>query len=321
MIPAAFVPEGTGKLDTLVVYPAGAPDDDVERFLRDTLKLPHGHMVGAPEFRAVDTELITVVYARGGMGVTEVVPLSPEQLVAALPRDPWMHLGILVECADPIRDPKDLKWWVERGVVAVGLTWARGSRYAAGNSEPSCSSRTGLTPLGRDMVQAMDALGVVHDLSHLSWRAMDDLLSMTSARVIASHSNCSALLGEPGSGPSQRHLRDEHIREIARRGGVIGLNLFSAFLRPGITPEKPARATLEEAVAHVEHVCEVAGDRRHVGLGSDMDGGFGASMLPTHVDRPGDLERLADALRERDWSADHAEEFRWRNWAGFWGRP
>ncbi|MEV0566320.1 tubulin-like doman-containing protein [Dactylosporangium sp. NPDC050588] len=72
MIPAAFVPEGTGKLDTLVVYPAGAPDDDVERFLRETLKLPHGHNVAPPEFRAVNTELITVVFARGGMGVTEV---------------------------------------------------------------------------------------------------------------------------------------------------------------------------------------------------------------------------------------------------------
>ena len=255
---------------------------------------------------------------RGGMGVAEVVPLSPEQMVAALPREPWMHLGILVECADPIRDPGDLKWWMDRGVVAVGLTWARGSRYAAGNGEPSCSSRTGLTPLGRDMVQAMDALGVVHDLSHLSWRAMDDLLSMTGARVIASHSNCSALLRETGAEPSQRHLRDEHVREIARRGGMIGVNLFSAFLRPGITPENPARATLKDAADHVEHICTVAGGRKHVGLGSDMDGGFGASMLPKHIDAPADLERLADALREHGWSADDAEDFKWRNWARFW---
>ena len=49
-----------------------------------------------------------------------------------------------------------------------------------------------------------------------------------------------------------------------------------------------------------------------------MDGGFGASILPKHIDRPADLERLAEALRERDWSADEAEDFRWRNWARFW---
>ncbi|MCC6661781.1 MAG: dipeptidase [Phycisphaerales bacterium] len=255
---------------------------------------------------------------RGGMGVAEVVRPTPEQVVAALPREPWMHLGILVECADPIRDPSDLKWWVERGVVAIGLTWARGSRYAAGNGAPSCSSRTGLTPLGRDMVQAMDALGVVHDVSHLSWRAMDDLLTMTEAAVVASHSNCSALLDGDAATPSQRHLRDEHIREIARRGGVIGVNLFSAFLRPGLTPEKPGRATIAEVVKHVEHIRGAAGGRRCVGLGSDMDGGFGASLLPEHINRPADLARLADALRDRGWSDEDAEDFRWRNWARFW---
>ncbi|GAA4259447.1 tubulin-like doman-containing protein [Dactylosporangium darangshiense] len=72
MVPAAFVPEGTGTLSTLVVYPAAVRDDNAERFLRSTLKLPYGHRVAEPEFYAVDTELITVVFVRTGMGVTEV---------------------------------------------------------------------------------------------------------------------------------------------------------------------------------------------------------------------------------------------------------
>jgi len=259
-----------------------------------------------------------VGHVRGGMGVAELVPLTPEQIVARLPKSPWLHLGVLVECADPIRDPVELRWWADRGVVAIGLTWARGSRFAAGNSEPSCSSPFGLTSLGRDMVAAMDELRIVHDVSHLSWRAIDDLLAASPRPVIASHSNCSALLDGAAPNPSQRHLRDDHIRDIVRRGGVIGLNLFSAFLRNDLTPENPGRATIDEAVAHVEHICAIAGDRLHVGLGSDMDGGFGSSLLPQGIDTPRDLEKLAAALTARGWTPGQVHDFRWRNWAGFW---
>lgn len=259
-----------------------------------------------------------VGHIRGGMGVAELVPLTPEQLVARLPKSPWLHLGILVECADPIRDPSELRWWADRGVVAIGLTWARGSRYAAGNSEASCSSPTGLTPPGHDMAAAMDELRIAHDVSHLSWRAMDDLLAASPRPMIASHSNCSALLDGASAKPNQRHLRDDHIHEISRRGGVIGLNLFSAFLRPGLTPENPGRASIDEAIAHVEHICAVAGDRLHVGLGSDMDGGFGATLLPDGIDTPRDLEKLAAALIARGWTPDQVHDFRWRNWARFW---
>ena len=78
---------------------------------------------------------------------------------------------------------------------------------------------------------AMDALGVVHDLSHLSDVSMDQLLELTDRPVIASHSNCRALL----PGDDMRHLRDESIREIARRGGVIGLNLCRNFIWKYVT--------------------------------------------------------------------------------------
>jgi membrane dipeptidase len=260
---------------------------------------------------------------RGGLGVAEVVPLAPEQVVAGLPRSPWMHVGILVECADPIRSPEELDWWIDRGVAAIGLTWARGSRYAAGNSEPSCSSGVGLTPLGREMVAAMDHRGVVHDASHLSWRAMDELFTATAAPVIASHSNSSALLtrGAEASAirSNQRHLRDEHVREIGRRGGVIGLNLVRNFIRSGLNRDDPAdRPTIDEAVAHVDHMAEVMGHRRGVGLGSDLDGGITAHDLPAGIHAPRDFEKLAAALSARGWSDEEAEDFRWRNWARFW---
>jgi membrane dipeptidase len=197
-------------------------------------------------------------------------------------------------------------------VVAVGMAWARGSRYASGNAEPSCSSDFGLTGLGRAMVPAMDALGIVHDLSHLSQRASDELLGLSAAAVVATHSNCRALLG----GQSQRHLADETIREIGRRGGVIGLNLFAPFVHHELGEGE--RPSISDAVRHVEHICAVMGHRGGVGLGSDFDGGFSAERLPAGIDRPADLWKITHTLWQRGWSDAEVEGFAWGNWARFW---
>jgi len=264
---------------------------------------------------------------RAGMGVAEVVPPSLEARMDATlrgtgerPRDadgPPLHIGILMENADPIRTPDELPWWTGRGVCAIGLAWARPSRYAMGNSAERDDS-IGLTDLGRRLVRDMDALGVVHDLSHLSDRACDELLALTDKPVIASHSNCRALLDGvlgPGGG-NHRLLRDETVRQIARRGGVVGINLCSAFLGRGLW--ETGRATIADVVAHVERICVLTGSRRHVALGSDMDGGFAATRLPEGIDRPRDLVKILDALRERGWGDEDVADFSWRNWARFW---
>jgi membrane dipeptidase len=219
---------------------------------------------------------------------------------------------ILVEGADPIRSPDELPWWRDRGVAAVGLAWARASRFAGGNTEAH-----GLTDLGRAMARALDALAIVHDLSHLSDRACDELLDLASGRVVASHSNCRALLGDARN---QRHLRDDTIRAIAARNGVIGLNLFSRFLIPAHTPssEPIPRATLDAAADHVLHICNLTGSASHVGLGSDMDGGFSALALPMGIDRPTDLWRLAERLSRRGMPDADLHAFAWGNWSRFW---
>ncbi len=215
---------------------------------------------------------------------------------------------ILMECADPIRNVEELEWWVERGVAAIGLAWARGSRYSGGNM----NSGVGLSADGRALLARMNELGVVHDLAHLSQQATEEALAFPG-RVIASHSNCRALLG----GVNERHITDETIRAIAERGGVIGLNLFGKFLRPDMKPGE--RATIDDAVGHVEHVVQLVGHTRAVGLGSDMDGGFSAFTLPSGIDSPHDLWRLAEALSARGWSDAEIELFAWGNWARFWG--
>lgn len=222
---------------------------------------------------------------------------------------------ILMEGADPIRKPDELGWWVERGVRVIGLAWARGTRYAGGNATPD----RGLTDLGRALLERMIAAGITHDVSHLSRPAFDEAMRLherLGGRVIASHSNCAALV-DPAN---HRHLTDEQIRQIAAHGGVIGLNLFRSFIRP--TPDRADqtdRPTIEQALRHVERVRELTGSAAHTGLGSDMDGGLSAQDLPAGINRPDDLGGLLDGLASRGWSKDEVEAFAWGNWAGFFG--
>lgn len=218
-----------------------------------------------------------------------------------LTRDgPLPKIVLLMEGADPIRSPEHLPMWFERGLRVIGLTWALGTRYAGGNA-----TRPGpLTTLGIEMVQAMNELGMVHDVSHLADDAFDGVLAHATSPVVATHSNCRSLL----DAKNQRHLTDDQIARLIQRDAVIGLNLFSKFL------VRDGRATIDDCLAHVEYVCSIAGDRRHVGLGSDMDGGFGPRDLPNGLEHPTHLGALVDALDQRGWSADDVAGFMHGNW-------
>jgi membrane dipeptidase len=267
---------------------------------------PYTYPTGdAPAARRAGLRQLALYHAWRDAGAIELLGRRAAQ---PAPAGAPLRLGILMECADPIADPDDLLWWAEQGVICIGMAWARGSRYAGGNT-----TGAGLTDIGRQLAVRMDTLGVVHEVSHLSQRALDELLTLTSATVIASHSNCRALV----AGVDERHLRDEAIREITRRGGVIGLNLYSAFLAPGL--RAGGRATIEHCVAHIERICDLAGDRAHIGLGSDMDGGLAANRLPEGVNHPRDLRLLREALTARGWPEADLNSFSWGAWARFWG--
>jgi len=250
-----------------------------------------------------------------------------------------LRVGVLIEGADGVRSPEELEWWVGRGVVAIGLTWARASRYATGNATDP-SGDPGLSDLGRAMVRAMDQVrtdagrSVVHDASHLSDRSLWQLFELTDRVVVASHSNARAVVArkalEAGAIPAdirlksnaaeivlQRHLSDGAIKEIARRGGIVGLNVYSPFVIPGASRDR--RATVEEWCEHADHVVQVVGHHRAIGIGTDMDGGFSAERLPVGMSEPRDLELLAQGLVKRGWSEGAVEALAWGNWARFWG--
>src|SRR5688572_22263158 len=159
---------------------------------------------------------------------------------------------LLMEGADPIRTPADVQLFHDAGVRIVGLAWKR-TRYAGGTSQPGP-----LTAEGKELVRELDRFKIIHDASHLAEESFWNLLDLTAGPVIASHSNCRAIV------PGDRHLTDEMIRAIADRGGVVGINFYDKFLLPPDEHGK-RRATLADVVRHIQHVCE---DRKSTRLNS-----------------------------------------------------
>ena len=225
---------------------------------------------------------------------------TASDLEPAQPNQP-PAIVMLMEGADPMT-PETVGDWHANGVRMVGLTWAMGTRYAGGNI-----THGPLTDAGRDLVAALDAHGIIHDASHLADEAFEGLFAHTDGPIVATHSNSRAVLG----GDNQRHLTDDQIRAIADRGGIIGLNLCGSFLA------NDRRATVQDCVAHVNHVAEIAGGRQFVALGSDADGGFGTDRLPQGCDHPKKFNALLDGLREVGFDHADLEGFAHANWLRF----
>ncbi|WP_231557271.1 dipeptidase [Deinococcus sp. YIM 77859] len=199
--------------------------------------------------------------------------------VAAHLAAPGAPLGVvlLMEGADPIRDPDDLPFWVAAGVRVIGPAWGR-TRYAGGTNAPGP-----LTEAGRALVTAMRELGVTLDASHLDDASFWEALEL-GPRVIATHANSRALV------PGNRQLSDEMARAVAAAGGVIGLVFLGSFIRSGWNVAQP-RVGLAELAAHAQHYAALVG-WAHVGLGTDLDGGFGREKAPAGIERYRDVPRF-----------------------------
>lgn len=223
---------------------------------------------------------------------------------------------LLMEGADPIRNPDDAKLWYDYGLRVAGMSWAKGTRYAGGNE-----SLGPLTVVGRELVAAFDDLSIIHDLSHLSDEAAWQVLEVSSQPVVATHSNSRTVLAGTTTNKSkidtlnknQRHLTDDLIKAIAQRDGIIGLNLYRKF----ISLDNANNVSIEQAVDHVEYIAQLMGHKKGVALGSDMDGGFSADDLPDDIKKPVDLRLIAESLSYRGWSNQEIADFAFNNWYRF----
>jgi membrane dipeptidase len=158
----------------------------------------------------------------------------------------------------------------------------------------------------------MERLGVILDVTHLADDAMTQAFGVFDGVVIASHSNCRALV------PGQRQLRDTDILEIAGRGGVIGVAMDNWMLDPecGQTGTATVRrvASLEDVANHIDYVCQLTGSAKHSALGTDLDGGFGVEQSPRGLETIADLPRIGEVLTRRGYSTADVRSILWENW-------
>jgi membrane dipeptidase len=230
-----------------------------------------------------------------------------------VPDDEGHPVGLiyLMEGADGIRSPHELAEWYDLGLRMIGLAWA-GTRYAGGTSEPGP-----LTDEGRNLLAAMMDFNFILDLSHMDEAAALESLNRYEGPVMATHSNCAALMK---GAETNRHLPDDVIRGLIERDGVIGLIPLNTFLKVGWLRTRGSRreeVSLDTYIAHIDHICQLAGDARHAGIGSDFDGGFGFQSIPHELDTIADLQMVAAKLIERGYSEADAERILGGNWLQF----
>lgn len=200
------------------------------------------------------------------------------------------------EGADPLVDDISLiEVFYKLGLRMIGLTWNHRNAFADGlrvGPRPS-----GLTELGRELVERMQELGIVLDLAHIAEPGFRDALECSEGPVVATHANAHALHAHG------RNLRDDQIKAIAERGGLVGVTFVPGFL----TREQ---ADLDHVLAHIDYIVRLVGDD-HVALGSDFDG---ITTPPTRLSHVGMLPNLTEGMLLRGYDESRIEKILGLNW-------
>ena len=188
------------------------------------------------------------------------------------------------------RDLSSIDYFFGRGIRYITLCHTADNDICDSSTDRLRAQDDGLSVFGRDVVSRMNSLGIIVDVSHLSDRSFAEVLRVTKAPVIASHSSCRALCDNP------RNLSDDMLRELKKNGGVIQICIFSDYLRvPDPSPQRdqalglhfPRRlATIRDAVDHIDHVVRRIGVDS-VGIGTDFDGGGGIDGCSDVTQLPG----------------------------------
>ena len=214
-----------------------------------------------------------------------------------------------MECADAVLDPENICEWHALGLRAIGVTHYGDNRYGGGTN-----SDLGLAAEAWPLLAHIARLGVALDLTHLSDKAFWQVAERFDGRVLASHQNARRFCNW------QRQFSDEQIRVVIERDGVLGMACDIIMLQEGyVRGVSPRVETLERVVDNIDHVCQMAGNTRHVGIGSDLDGGYGCEQTPADLDTIADLQTLPGLLRARGYAEPDIAAVMHGNWLRFFG--
>lgn len=215
-----------------------------------------------------------------------------------------------LEGADSLINISYLEKAYRYGLRALGP-----AHYGPGRYAPGTGMEGVLTPAGIELLREMDALNMILDVTHLTDEGFTQALDLYKGPIWASHHNCRALV------PHQRQLTDDQIRMLIERGSVIGGVLDAWMLTTGwvrgISDPRKENITLDKLADHYDHICQLAGNSRHIAIGSDLDGMFGQEQSPWDIDTIADLPKLEQLLRKRGYEQNDIENIFHKNWLRF----
>lgn len=215
-----------------------------------------------------------------------------------------------LEGADSIVRPDYLQRAYEYGLRAIGPAHYGPGRYANGTD-----SSGGLSRDGKDLLREMRRLNMILDATHLCDDAFWEAMEIYDGPVWASHNNCRALVDH------NRQFSDGMIKALIEKGAVIGGALDAWMMVPGwVRGESDPRVmgcNLEKVIDHLDHICQLAGNALHVGIGTDLDGAFGKEQCPYDIDSIADLGGMAGLLARRGYGVEDIENVLHGNWLRF----
>ena len=215
-----------------------------------------------------------------------------------------------LEGADSLVSIDHLETACRYGLRALGPAHYGPGRYANGTDATGHMNANGL-----ELLKKMEALNMILDVTHLCddafWQALDHF----NGHVWASHHNCRALVNH------NRQLSDSMIKVLLQRGAVIGTALDAWMMVPGwkrgVSTAETMACNLDKMIDHVDHICQLAGNTLHVGIGSDLDGAFGKEQCPYDLETIADLQKLPGMLTRRGYSQEDVSNFMGNNWLRF----
>jgi membrane dipeptidase len=214
-----------------------------------------------------------------------------------------------MECADAVLDPDNIREWHGLGLRAIGITHYGANRYGGGTR-----CEVGLAADAIPLLANIEKLGMALDVTHLSDPAFWQVAERFGGRVLASHQNARSLCDW------QRQFSDEQLKVVIERNGVIGVALDAIMLQPGwVRGVTKPTVTMERVVENIDHVCQLAGNARHSGIGSDLDGGYGYEQTPADLNTIADLQRIPELLAKRGYPAADVAGIMHGNWLRFFG--
>ncbi len=213
-----------------------------------------------------------------------------------------------MEGADPIVSPKQVEYWWNLGLRAVGPAHYGRSQYAYGTHVEGP-----LSPAGVELLKEFERFGMIMDVTHLCDTSMKQALDIFSGRVLASHHNCRALV------PNDRQISDEQIKILIQRDAVIGVALDAWMMYPGWVrgQTSPKVVSIAALADHIDHVTQIAGSTKHSAIGSDLDGGFGTEQTPHDLNTISDLQKLNGILSGRGYKESDIDAIFHGNWLRF----